>query len=467
MEKTLFMDDFECYAEKVMDNQHIPGVGIGLNRDGERVYEKGFGHRNIERGLAVTGDTVFGIASITKSFTCVAIMQLQEAGKLDVNDCIVDYLPDFRLKNTEETKHMTIHHFMTHTSGLPPLATLDYACRRDAKQSGTDHTSSSDELEKSIDTYNDLTDYISNEDVELLGPPGVHFSYSNDAFALLGIVIERVSGVSYETYITDYILKPAGMHSSTFELSELDDNGAITMPYVTTKKDSDTYFYADPIWWDAPAMRAAGFLKSTTNDLLRYTEIYRNKGMVGTNRILSDESVSQMMHPYAEITPGKYYGYGLMVTPDYYGNTLISHSGNLESVTSFFCVVPEKGISGVMLANLAGVPVQDLLLAALNNLQNRDVHDSYIHYEDYSVPTKKLQNYAGTYASNEGMEMQISLEKDKLHFYCEGAYHPIRCIGEDLFLVTINEQKDILQFIPNPYGKVDRASFQLRQLLKA
>src|SRR5690625_1810144 len=114
---------FERQAKQLIEKEQIPGVSLALNEDGARVYEQGFGYRHVERQLPVTPDTVFGIASMSKSFTCVAIMQLQEAGKLSVHDPVIKYLPNFQVPQHEYTDKITIHHLMTHTSGIPTLIT--------------------------------------------------------------------------------------------------------------------------------------------------------------------------------------------------------------------------------------------------------------------------------------------------------------------------------------------------------
>src|SRR5699024_1662588 len=133
-----------------------------INIDGKRVYDKGFGYRDVEQQLQVTEDTVFGIASMTKSFACVAIMQLQEAGKLSVHGPVKTYLPNFRVPHPTYTDQITIHHLMTHTSGLPPFKTHVFARKRsiDADPSAKDvGLTVTDNEGDPIDTFDELIDY--------------------------------------------------------------------------------------------------------------------------------------------------------------------------------------------------------------------------------------------------------------------------------------------------------------------
>src|SRR5699024_12298974 len=105
-----------------------------IAKHGEIEYEKSFGYRDEANKKQINADTVFGLASLTKSFTCAAIMKVVEAGKIALTDSVVDYLPELRIKKTEKLSEMTIAHFMTHASGLPPLSSLDLAMVRKLNQ---------------------------------------------------------------------------------------------------------------------------------------------------------------------------------------------------------------------------------------------------------------------------------------------------------------------------------------------
>src|SRR5699024_1660152 len=459
---------FESYANNLIDEYHIPGTSIGINKDGERLYYKGFGYRDAEKGLLVNADSVFGIASVTKSFTCIAIMQLQEAGKLSIHDKVVSYLPEFHTKDLEKTEQITIHHFMTNSSGLPPLPSLLYANKRSMEidPSTNDYMGldiENDLEHEPIDTYEDLMKFIAELDVVLLGPPGKHFSYSNEAFSLLGATIERVSGLKYEDYIKQFILQPIGMVNSSFYINDLANLDNVTMLYAQKETTEEPYVYPAPVWWDAPSMRPAGYLKSSVNDMLKYADIFRNKGVVQGKRILSEESVKQMTYPYIEAEPGKYYGYGLIITPDYYGHTLIQHSGNLKAIASLMTIIPELGITGMVLTNLADVPASTILMGALNVYQGKNPDASHITFTDYEMTKENLKKYVGDYSSHEGELLTIGMDDNQLNFKTDGKFYPIKCVGEHLFLVDIKDQQEVLRFIVDDSGEVDRIAYHFRQ----
>ena len=185
-----------------------------------RSYFKGFGTRDLENNRPVTDQTVFGLASVTKSFTALAIMQLAERGLLSPQDPVTKYLPEFGISQFDANA-VTIEHLITHTAGIPPLPTLGYSIRGNTER---DLAPKSDEQEKPfprIDTIEQLLDYIAKGEYKMLGAAGSYLSYSNDTYGLLGEIIKSVSGQPYEEYVRQHILQPLGMSRSTFELDEI------------------------------------------------------------------------------------------------------------------------------------------------------------------------------------------------------------------------------------------------------
>lgn len=456
-----FINEFQPNANEIIEKHQIPGVALGLKHNGRENFYQNFGYRHVEENLEVSPDTVFGIASMTKSITCVAIMQLQEKGKLTVKDKVIKFLPEFKTPNPTYTEQITIHDLMTHTSGLPPLSTNLYTRKRSLENDPSvkdyvlDLTRASGDP---IDTVEELIEFIGKLDFKLLGEPGTEYSYSNDGYAILGAIINRVSGVTYEEYVTENILKPSGMHNSSFFIEDYKDNENVTMLYAKNKDG----VYAAPIWWDAPASRAAGALKSTVNDILKYTEIYLNNGEVNGHQVLTPESVKQMTTPHVNIEPGKYYGYGLRITPDYYGTKLIEHGGGSKGVSSIMAILPEKNLSGVTLTNLAGVPANKILHGALNVAQGKTFNESHRDFEIFDPTREELEEYVGTYTSEEGMKFTFSID-DKVLMIHNITQQKLRCVGKDMF---IDQDESFIKFIRDSNNEVERVFCGGRQIFK-
>ncbi len=448
-------------ATPLMERCGVPGVIVGLNRDGKSVYRQGFGYRDLEQRRAITANTVMGIASITKSFTCAAIMQLQEAGKLTVHDPVLAYLPEFRTPAQAYTERMTIHHFMTHTSGLPVLPTdylaIKWLADGDIRSENHPiHRQIRKDDQKWINTYEDFMEVISKTDFALLGPPGAQFNYSNDAYTLLGAIIERVSGMLYEEYIKAHILEPAGMLNSSFALSDLPRYQEVTTIYHLREKDGEKEIYADPNWEDTQVVMASGHLNSTVHDMLRYAEIYRTGGLVGSERILSAESVKMMTHPHVQVGYGQYYGYGLFVTPDYYGATLLEHSGGIKGVASQMMIIPERGVTGIAMANLAAAPIIPLLHYAVNSLENRSPTASHRAFpDDLSISCEQMNQYVGTYRATVDHNVAITIEHAALTLISRGGEkHFLQPVGDDYFAIKADEEEQVIRFHRDGEGKV-------------
>jgi CubicO group peptidase (beta-lactamase class C family) len=462
------MTKFEETAQALVHKHKIPGTTVGIARNGNLIYDKGFGYRRIRDEQPINPDTVFGIGSITKSMTCVAIMQLQESGKLQVHDPVVKYLPEFRMKGDDRSQNMTIHHFMTHSAGIPPLSSLLFAMMRTMEIDPSVEDYRGLMIDKNnqgpIDTYEQLLQFIGEQNIELLGDPGTRFSYSNDSYALLGAIIERVSGQTYESYMKEYVFQPAGMSHTVFAIEELEGYSNITTSYASKKDNNgEKVVYEAPIWWDAPSMRAAGFVKSTVSDMLRYAEIFRNDGVVGESQVLSSESVKEMMKPHIAINPGQYYGYGLMITPDYYGHTLVEHGGNLKAIAAQMSIIPEIGITGIVMTNLAGVPAPRIMEYALNDLQGLPVEGSHLNVEEFELPLERLKSYSGTYVSSEGMKITIGIKDNQPTFTSQGEPYPIKAIGKNIFLAEINDLKEVITILLDPEEKPWGVSYHYRE----
>lgn len=460
---------YEEYMDKMQQKYDVPGIAVGVGKDGVVAYERGFGYRNKEDKLGVTSDTIFGLASITKSFTCAAIMRCQELDMLDVHDEVIKYLPEFKTPNEEYTKQITIHHFMTHTAGIPPLSSLFYCMKRsmDRDESVEDYPGLkiNQKWDKPIDTYEQLMEFMGDYDYELLGAPGEVFSYSNDAYALLGAIVERVSGESLQAFMHKHIFEPAGMTRSTFELETVLQSSNVTMQYAKKNEDDKEIVYAAPEWWDGPSMRGAGFIKSTIRDMLKYAEIYRTNGLVGDVRILSEASVKQMTHPHFQFDHRRSYGYGLMITPNVHGGTLIDHGGSLKAISSNLGIIPEQGLTSIVLTNLAGVPAFQLMKGSLNAFNGVDPAEPVAPRPQYDGSIEE-QLYVGEYATDEGAELSIAIEEEKLVLVQEGTSYPLVAIGEHTFVAIMGDSETYVRFHLDGENTVYRMALGLRQVNK-
>lgn len=458
---------FEEKTNEFLKKYQIPGCIVAIANGENIVYEQTFGYQNVEEKRLIDRNTVYGIASLTKSFTCVAIMQLYERGKIDLHEPITNYLPSFSIKQKDKLPQITVHHFMTHSSGLPPLPSLDYAMvRKRNEASMIDHKEERPEGYVPVDSYKELIDYIKSLDIELLDSPGNLFSYSNDAYGLLGAIIENVSGESYEDYLEKYVFTPCGLQHTHFTIAEYGDYHNISTCYERLEQEELDIIYPVQDWWDAPAMRATGFLKSTASDMLKYSLLFLNDGTINGIKVLSPESVKQMTTPHIEMDPENNYGYGFGLVKNYFGETLIQHGGGLQSVAAKFGILKDQNLSVIVLSNLTGFPAARVMELAFNAYFNRHIDAHHLDVPSVPVPISLMEKYAGFYQSDEGMDVKLTKKDNELYFHYKGKPYPIKFIREHVFLVEIDEGYEPGEVIVDESGNAVAVSLYHRIIKK-
>jgi CubicO group peptidase (beta-lactamase class C family) len=455
-------------------SEKIPGLAIGLIRDGRAVLSEGAGVRDRERDLPATPRTIFGLASITKSFTALTVLRLAEHGQLRVRDPVVRWLPEYRTPNRAWSRRTTLHHLLTHTSGLPPLPSIYYTASRSfaldlpydpavARRVGIDTE------RRPIDTYEGLLEYLATERYRPLGPPGARFSYSNEAFGLLGAVIERVTGRTYESVLDEEILRPAEMRSTTFDHGIMLRAPEVTVLYSPNRRRPQRGLVGSEIWWEQSCMRAAGALRSNVEDLTRYVELFVRGGRVGRERIVAAASLDRMLRPSFEVQPGQFYGYGVMVQPDWHGTVVVQHSGGLPGVSSNFAALPRKGIAGVVLANREQANATRVLRGALNVLGGWPVDAPYVDAPPVAPARSPLRAYEGWYCSGEGIWAQVRARRDRLRVDFRGIEETERNLtfrpaGADRFVLRSRGAWIPLGFLRDRSGRIEAADLGLRIL---
>lgn len=287
---------------------------------GKVVYAKGLGLANMEWSMPNQPDTKFRIGSITKQFTATLILQLVEEGKLKLDGKITDYLTDYR-KDTGD--RVTIHHLLNHTSGIP-----SYTSRPDFRTA----------IMRNPYKITDFVKQLTSGDLEF--EPGSKFSYNNSGYVLLGAIIEKVTGKSYETVLTERILKPLGMTNSGY------DSTSPLLPKRASGYEKRPSGYVNAPYLDMSLPYAAGSIYSTVEDLYKWDQALHE------GKILSAESRKLMF------TPGlSNYGYGIRITDETIGKSelktkIIGHGGGINGFNSLLTRAVDKGQTVVILDNV-------------------------------------------------------------------------------------------------------------------
>lgn len=331
------------FLERV-ERQHIPGAVFGIIIDDRLVWVKSAGVSDVKSRAAVTPDTVFRIASMTKSFTAMAILKLRDEGKLSLDDPVSKYVPALAdlPYPTRDSPALTIRHLLTHSEGFP-----------EDNPWGDRQLAQSDEA---IKTFMRLGIPFSNA-------PGVAFEYSNFGFAILGQVVARASGKAYQDYMRDQILLPLGMRASTFEAAQ-----------VPRDRIAPGYRWEDNAWKDEPILAhgsfgAMGGLWTSANDLARYVSFLmsafpprdeRDKGPIRRSSARDMQQAARWQPAFAlrNAVEGPLqfgvstYGYGLGVTQDCRFSHVVAHGGGLPGYGSLMRWWPEYGVGMIAMGNL-------------------------------------------------------------------------------------------------------------------
>ncbi|KSW10724.1 hypothetical protein CF15_08035 [Pyrodictium occultum] len=339
------------YIHGRMRATRTPGVSVSLKRGGELLLQRGYGYRSLEKGLPATAETVYGIASISKTITAVAVMQLVEKGVLSLDDPVDKHLPvELRVQG----EPVRVWHLLSHTSGIPALG---YAEALLTGYAG---------LGRGWLPFSDPRDVL--EWLErgarhwALAPPGERFLYLNEGYVALGLLVERLSGLSFPEYVKRFIAGPLGMRSTTFDYGEAWGSSLLATPYDSSKTPPRPA--AIP-----PGLAADGGGWSSVVDLGKLMAALSSGGSLGGVEILSKRSVEEMEKPRARLPAQLFgddsYGLGVMVYPGFPGGRLVGHSGNILFYTGFAGHIREKGLTVAVLANAdPGSPQIAMTLAA-------------------------------------------------------------------------------------------------------
>ncbi len=343
----------EALVEETMTAGLVPGAAVGIVKDGKLVYSNGFGVTARGSTDPVTPESVFLMASVAKSVVGMAIMQLVEDGKIELDAPVTKYLPYFTLQDPE-AKEITIRQLLSHTSGMSDYG--DWMADLVDKNKRTDDGV--------------LEDYVrSFGDESLVSLPGEEWNYSNSGFDVLGDVIAKVSGQSFEAYVQDHILTPLGMADSTYLFSDVAPAKLVAPHLYNENGAKEQEFY--------PYIRKHGpsaTLFSNVNDMAAFTIAAMNHGELDGTRVLPASAYDEMWA--AQATTGRWtehlgpqftnYGLGWWVG-DLNGHLTIGNYGLVSGFQSHLGIFPDEGFAVIVMLNIFDPEIGDLYANHIGN----------------------------------------------------------------------------------------------------
>lgn len=341
---------FENLVDSLLIEKKVPGMAIGLIKDGKILINKGFGYRDYEHEKPVNENTIFAIGSTTKAFVAAGLAILADEHTIEWDEPIKTYLPDFELHDDFAEREMTALDLLTHRSGLP---------RHDLMWYGTDFD------------RKELFDRLKY--LEPSKPFRTNFQYQNLMFMTAGILIGEKSGSTWEEFTEEEIFRPLGMTASNFSVDESQRTNNYSLPY--REKDDEI---VQMEFRNIDNVGPAGSINSSVNDMLKWVQLQLNKGSYGQRELIHSSQFDVMHSPQMVVGAGSLgskhpefspymYGTGWFIY-QYDGNKIIQHGGNIDGFSAYVQLLPGEETGMVFLTNKNGTKLHNALAMELTDL---------------------------------------------------------------------------------------------------
>jgi CubicO group peptidase (beta-lactamase class C family) len=471
------LDVLDRYYSNSMEDWNTPGLAVAIVKDGEIIFSKGYGTRNIDTGEPVDANTLFAIASNSKAFTSAAIAMLIDEGLLDWDDKVRKYLPWFELYNPNVSDNMTIRDLLTHRSGLKTFS-------GDLIWYGTNL--SAEEVVRNARYLEPAYGFREK------------YGYSNIMYLAAGLIIEEVSGLTWTEFITERILEPLEMNRTVCSTSDLPAMQNVSAPHNDYDEDIITI---DWLNWDNIA--PAGGLISSVNDISKWLIFQMNRGITKNGDTLINperfremwaaqtvQDVSSFSERFWPSTHFKAYGLGWSLM-DYHGRKVISHGGGYDGFITNTTFIPEENIGYVILTNkntLLFYPLAyktfDVLLDVEDDrdwssefyelIERRDQQEEEMVREAEekrlkdTEPTLPIDKYLGTYNCEFYGDAKVYMQEENMMIHLEPTEIFLGNLEHwqyNTWQVTMTKvpslPKGLVNFTIGPDGKVDQMQIDI------
>ncbi|HSL18606.1 MAG TPA: serine hydrolase [Methylomirabilota bacterium] len=462
------LDGLDAVIEQALAEFRVAGIAVGVVQDGEVVLGRGWGLRDLEAGLPVTEHTLFAIGSATKAFTTAVLGALVDDGRLEWDRPVRNVLPWFRLADEHATAALTVRDLVSHRSGLPRHDLVWYGADldREALVKALRH----------LEPFADLRE---------------RYHYQNLMYLTAGVVVEELTGASWEEAVRQRILGPLGMGRTTFSVaaSELDSDHAL--PY----RERDDVLERIP-FRAIDAMGPAGSINSSVREMLSWVRFQLGDGTAGGARLLSPSTLREMHTPQTVV--GRYpdtgdrllesYGLGWMLS-SYRGHYQVEHGGAIDGFTALVSLYPLDGVGVVILANTDGTGLPTLLERHLadrllglepkpwiaDGLAEKRAAEAAAEAAEErrattrvegTSPARALADYAGDYVHPAYGTMGITVDGDRLVADLHGLTTPLEHWHYEVFMGSADGAEPSLDgltfsFVTDPAGRLASLSVPL------
>lgn len=337
--------DFDEFLADEMDSQNIPAMSVLIFKDGEILQEEYLGQSNIQQNAALRSDDLFLLASVSKVITATALLQLQEDGRFELDDEINSFLP-YSVDVPNQSTSITFRHLLTHTSGIADSDALDgqYYFNEDSPIAlgafMQDYLSTSGNLYNAGENFHNFA-------------PGSQHEYSNVGNALIGVLVEQISGLDFNTYCKQNIFGPLGMTNTFWRLDEI--SGTIVTPYDFVSGENEPirqYTFTD---------YPNGGLRSTASDLFKFFRAFVREGQANGVELLEAATIEAMLTPQIPSIDNEV-GLHLFVMDS--ANNLWGHDGGEQGVSTTVGFNKDTKVGVIVLTNQGEAELEEVLAEA-------------------------------------------------------------------------------------------------------
>ena len=416
----------------------LPGVTVCVKGPDGTVFEKAYGFKNAALNEPTNMDTMFGIASMSKSITCLALSILEYEGKLSWDDPVCKYFPAFRVPGAPRDT-VTLRTLAQHTSGIPPMEPLEWSIAVNSiNRSGEWIDAMRASAPNSMSAIEQIIEYISNCEYPTVGAPGENMSYCNEGYAILSYVVDHAAGVPLEKFCQERIFRPLGM-SRTIMDDDCVQARALSGGNITSLFERENgELICDDHWSVLPPFRGCAMVKSTARDMAAYYRCLSNWGEHKGRQELPRSAVEALIGAWVPAQDIACYGLGLYKRVKC-GHTICEHSGGLHGVSTKGGLLLGEGYGFAVLCNCGDEDMDDIMWTLYNAVMGEPLDTCHRWFVPAGRTFSDPDMLVGRYIGHEGVPSIVEVrnqdgilratvnKRDLFLVYCGG----LRFLGMD------------------------------------
>ena len=397
--------------QEIMKRDKLPNLSVCVKGPEGTVYEAAFGHRDAAQSQSVDNDTVFGIASMSKSVTALALAILESEGRLSYEDPVTKYFPAFSVPGAPKDL-VTLRTLAQHTAGIPPMEPMEWSIAmnsigRDGEWIRAMRASSPNQM----DTIEQIIDYIAACPYPTVGAPGERMSYSNEGYAVLSYVVDQAAGIPLEQFCQERIFRPLGMTRTLMDIDCVSAREMAAGNIASLFEYEKDELHCDDNWSILPPFRGCAMVKSTSRDMAAYYRCLSNYGLHEGRQVLPREAVMRMIGPSIPATDQAVYGLGLYKRVKA-GHIICEHSGGLHGVSTKGGLLLDEGYGFAVLCSLGDADMDDVMWTLYNAVMGLPLNESHRWFVSVNREFSNPEMLSGTYVGHEGVPSIVTVEEN-------------------------------------------------------